>query len=110
MKSEIIISTCIHHGEVEFRKSNRNDRKDNSYYLKCIPCQNERHKKTRIKNKKDFIAYKGSCCEICNKTYEWYQYNFHHLNPSTKDFDVSKKATRKLVKIKKVLSLSSIKI
>ena len=97
MKSEKIILNCKYHGETEFRKSNRPDRKkEDSYYLKCIKCKSESARKRRIRNKKDFIDYKGGWCSICSKKYEWYQYDFHHINEGDKEFDVSRKATRKI--------------
>jgi hypothetical protein len=41
--------------------------------------------------KYNFINYKGTCCEICLKTFEVVDiYDFHHKNPLEKEFNLSR--------------------
>ena len=44
------------------------------------------------KEKIELVKYKGGCCEKCgyDKSYEALQ--FHHVNPSEKDFTISGKS------------------
>lgn len=40
--------------------------------------------------KRKAIVYKGSICEDCKQTYPAPIYQFHHLDPNTKDYDWNK--------------------
>ena len=74
----------------EFHK--RKDSKD-GHQGKCKSCarlaSNASYVKNVIPKKTKFIEYKGSCCELCG--YSKYQgaLEFHHKDPTKKDFHVS---------------------
>jgi len=71
----------------------RRDKKNSSTY--CIKCTNS-HTLERVQNlKMQMVEYKGGCCQICG--YDKYQgaLEFHHLDPSKKDFNLSKLKVRK---------------
>jgi len=73
----------------EFYK--KNDRKNGS--SSCKTCFNKYCVKRLIQKKIDAIIYKGSKCVDCGIDYPKYPYvvfDFHHTNPSEKDFDWGK--------------------
>lgn len=41
------------------------------------------------------IKYKGSACYDCGKSYHPAVYDFHHLNPSEKDFNIGRRKSLK---------------
>ena len=45
--------------------------------------------KSRSDNKSKAIAYKGGCCERCGYNKSKRALEFHHLDPSQKDFQIS---------------------
>lgn len=55
----------------------------------CKPCTNIQTINRQRKFKEKCIKYKGSCCQMCN----YKKYNgaleFHHLDPTKKDFSIS---------------------
>lgn len=57
---------------------------------RCNSCGVTAYRKRR---KKKLIEYKGGCCEICgyNKCIDALE--FHHLDPTKKDFNISKNGT-----------------
>ena len=89
------IRTCKVHGETKF-----------AYYegakrWRCLKCQSEATQRRRDKVKLIAIEYKGGKCCKCgyNKCVEALE--FHHLDPTQKDFGiVSKGYTRSWSKIK----------
>jgi hypothetical protein len=59
----------------------------------------------RWKNKKvKVIESLGNCCYDCKKTYPPEVYQFHHINPSEKDFDWGKMRQLSIAKMEKELS------
>ena len=58
-----------------------------SYCKKCfsIYCSNR-----WIQKKKDAVKYKGGICIDCKSTFDYYLYDFHHLDSNTKEFDWNK--------------------
>ena len=86
--SNTIISECIHHGLTEFSLEKRYDRSEKSYNKKCKKCTNKRRRERHNKKKKQCIEYKGNKCQICKNKYNTYQYDFHHLNPTEKKFEI----------------------
>jgi hypothetical protein len=56
----------------------------------------ERHRSTKRKA----IEYKGNQCADCKGTYHPSVYDFHHLDPTLKDFKPSDSLTRKWDKVK----------
>ena len=52
--------------------------------------QNAARKKRRQKSKAALISYKGGECEHCNVSYPYDGvYEFHHTDPTKKDFSIS---------------------
>lgn len=59
----------------------------------CKTCFNKRCQKRWIQRKVDAIKYKGSKCNYCPISLETSHYcvfDFHHLDPSQKDYDWAK--------------------
>lgn len=91
---DIIMKKCSSCKETkpldDFHK--RKDAKDGRQ-SRCKLCMksvsHESHKKVRVGNKEKFVKYLGSSCKICG--YSKYQgaLEFHHRDPSEKDFHIS---------------------
>lgn len=84
---------CNKHGLTEYSENNR-----------CRKCVVEGTKKRRDNVKIKAIKYKGGKCEKCG--YDKYNgaLEFHHLNPSEKDFSIGQSGyTRSWEKVKKEL-------
>jgi hypothetical protein len=86
------------------------DRK--SGYSYCKQCFNKYCMQRWTQAKIDAVIYKGSRCEDCSLSYpnEPYQiFDFHHLDPSVKDFDWNKmrlvSKTRRLAELDKCVLL-----
>lgn len=92
--AEIKIMQCKRHGMTEYVL-----RKDGSY--RCKKCSSESVSERRRKTKMALIEYKGGKCEICGYNKCVAALEFHHLDPSTKDFGISKDILRALDKSKK---------
>jgi hypothetical protein len=56
----------------------------------CKTCFNAYCIERWIQRKKDAIIYLGSKCNHCNNEYHYAAMQFHHTNPSQKDFDWGK--------------------
>lgn len=67
-------------------------RKSGSYYKYCKQCDSERKIKRSKELKKEAVAYKGGCCEICGYCKNYSALQFHHKNPSQKDFWISRRS------------------
>lgn len=81
---------------------NRPDRKD-GHQPYCKSCHNEYCIQRWLNVKKKAIEYKGGKCIDCDKSFEYYLYDFHHLNPKEKDVDWNKLRLRSWDKIKEEL-------
>lgn len=89
---------CKKHGITPhaFRKSSKRWR--------CKKCTVEAVQKRRVKVKKMAIDYKGGCCSKCGYNKCESALEFHHLDPSEKDFGIGSKGyTRSWEKVKKEL-------
>jgi predicted transcriptional regulator len=66
----------------------------------CKPCTNEQTTERTKRSKRLCIEYKGGKCEKCG--YDKYDgaLEFHHLDPSKKDFEISKKKAKNIDKLK----------
>jgi hypothetical protein len=51
----------------------------------------EYHVKRRKDIKKELVEYKGGCCIVCGYNKSLRSLHFHHLDPSKKDFSISRK-------------------
>lgn len=58
-------------------------------------------KNRRIRIKEEFINYKGGKCSICGYSKCYSALEFHHLNPSEKDFTIAQNSSYKNMKILK---------
>ena len=56
----------------------------------CKRCLLDKQMKRWQERKREAIKYKGSICIDCKQTFNAPIYQFHHLDPSTKDYDWSK--------------------
>lgn len=89
------------------------DKKINEFYQRrgkeggsvyCISCSNDESRERGRRFKKKCVDYKGGCCEICG--YDKYigALQFHHLDPTKKDFGLANVKSHKFdEKIKKEL-------
>lgn len=83
---ETILGYCAHHGITEFVQRGKNKRK-----LICKLCEQESVSKRRRLMKEILIKYKGGKCEKCGYDKNLNALEFHHLNPSEKEFSISSK-------------------
>ena len=65
-------------------------RKQNRLMSRCKPCFNTYCSKRWIQRREKAIADKGGVCLDCKKTFPSVAFDFHHLDPSTKDMDWNK--------------------
>lgn len=73
---------CHRHGETKFSLQ-----KDGRY--RCAACSSQRAIEHRRKMKIKAIEYKGGKCSICDYSKCNAALEFHHLDPSEKDFQIS---------------------
>ena len=91
------IRTCKTHGETEFVL-------DNAGKWRCKKCRAEAVQRKREKLKKDAVKYKGGKCQICGYDKCDGALEFHHIDPSQKDFGIASKGyTRSWEKVKEEL-------
>ena len=57
---------------------------------RCQKCSSEAVTKRRKKMKQMAVEYKGGCCSICGYDKSVWAIDFHHTDPSKKDFAFSK--------------------
>jgi ribosomal protein L37AE/L43A len=76
------LMACRVHGQTKFRR-------DSKGYFKCLRCRSEAVTRRRRKVKAILIAEAGGVCAICG--YDRYvgALQFHHRNPSLKEFELS---------------------
>jgi len=80
-------------------------KKIQSGILRCPKCNVERVSKRRQDLKKLAVEYKGGKCEICNYSKSIRALEFHHTDPSKKDFGIAAKGyTRSWEKVKEELN------
>lgn len=94
-----IVKSCLKHGETEFAVYGRLG--DRSYREVCIKCRSERVANRRAKLKELAVEYKGGSCVKCGYSKCLRALEFHHINPSEKDFSISADGnTRSFEKLK----------
>lgn len=74
---------CSTHGLTK-----HNARSDGGY--RCSKCASAAVMKRRKYIKKEAVAYKGGKCNHCHRVYPPSVFEFHHTDPSQKDFAISK--------------------
>ena len=62
-------------------------KKRNSYNCDCTTCRSYKRRQLRYNLKETAIKYKGGKCLDCNGVFPFAVFEFHHLDPSTKDKD-----------------------
>lgn len=85
----------------------------NEFYLKnkdgelkhmyCKSCCSNRTLRRQYKLKKEAVLYKGGCCALCGYDKYYGALDFHHVDPKTKEFEISKFRLLKFNQIKKEL-------
>lgn len=82
---ELKLKICKIHGETEYRQEGTKNR------FRCIKCASLAVKKRRTKLKELAVEYKGGCCEFCGYSKIIEVLEFHHKDPSEKDFGIAEK-------------------
>lgn len=82
MNKQTILKECPRHGLTGFSL-----RKDGVY--RCKKCSSDAVQKARRKLKEKLVEYKGGKCEMCGYDKCIGAMEFHHLNPSEKEFQIS---------------------
>jgi hypothetical protein len=96
---DIINGTCKIHGFTPFYSYIENVSK--AKRARCRKCNVEAVSKRRKDIKTMALDYKGGKCEICSYDKCITSLDFHHLDPSQKDFGISHKGhTRSWEKVK----------
>lgn len=82
------IRICQKHGETTFalRSNGRSGTR-----WRCLKCEAEAIQKRRDKLKRMAVAYKGGKCQCCGYNKCTDALEFHHIDPSQKDFGISSK-------------------
>lgn len=84
---------CQYHGLQNYRKSGAS--------FRCIKCMSEAVSKRRKKLKILAVEYLGGCCQLCGYNKSLTALEFHHKDPTQKDFGISESgSTRSFEKIK----------
>ena len=81
------IMFCQVHGETEFAERREGSR----IRWKCLKCETEATQKRREKIKVMAIAYKGGKCQCCGYDKCSQALEFHHVDPTQKDFGLGAK-------------------
>lgn len=97
-----IIKECKKHGVTEYVMEARG-------YARCRKCRSEAVSKRRKKVKHELVRYKGGECEACGYSTCIDALDFHHKDPTEKDFGISHKGvTLSLAKMKKEVDKCSL--
>jgi transposase len=83
-RPKAIERTCPRHGLTRYVKD-----RPHGYY-RCTRCRSERVVERRRRVKEILVAEAGGCCVICGYDRFVGALEFHHLNPTTKEFGVSR--------------------
>lgn len=76
----------------EFYNRYRKNREEKSSY--CKECHNKASAEYKLKRKIEAINYLGGKCIRCGYSESPYALEFHHLDPSKKDFNIGKRITK----------------
>jgi transposase len=74
---------CLHHGRTQFILEGRG-------YFRCTRCRQERVSEWRRRVKRRLVKEAGGACAICGYDRCVAALEFHHLDPSTKRFALSR--------------------
>lgn len=81
-----MIKECKHHGFVEFKVESQRTGK-----LRCGKCSSEKVQRRRTMLKQIAIEYMGGSCHSCGYNKCSAALEFHHKDPSQKDFGIAGK-------------------
>lgn len=96
MAREQVVRICRVHGETNFRLDNPKIMK-----YRCCKCLSEAVQRRRVKLKVLSIEYKGGKCERCGYDKCSAALEFHHTDPTQKDFGIAASGhTKSFEKIK----------
>jgi hypothetical protein len=76
---------CEKHGHTEFTYSSK-------YKIKCIKCQSVRKSLRKNRNRQELLKIHGSKCSVCSYDKCSSALQFHHIDPSEKEFEISESA------------------
>ena len=79
---------CAKHGLTEFRNEKQN--KDGYLRWRCVKCSYERQMKYQKNVKLKLVAECGGKCSICGYSKCMNAMEFHHLDRSKKEFQISR--------------------
>ena len=80
-KPRYVEKECKHHGNCKFILEKRGA-------YRCTKCRSDRVSKRRRKVKEILVEYKGGECELCGYKKCIAALEFHHRDPSQKDFGI----------------------
>jgi 5-methylcytosine-specific restriction endonuclease McrA len=78
-----MIRKCKVHGKTEYGKS------ETKPYGFCLECRREAVNRRRKLLKVKAVEYKGGCCSVCGYKQSMWALEFHHIDPTKKDFAIS---------------------
>ncbi len=78
------VMTCKVHGDTEFRNESRTRER-----YRCKKCLAEAFRARRLSAKVQAVEYLGSSCNNCGYDRCIQALEFHHLDPTQKDFQLS---------------------
>lgn len=82
---EEILKECKHHGLTKYALVGK------AKHPRCCKCRTEAVQRRRAKVKELAVEYKGGKCERCGYCKSLKALEFHHLDPSQKDFGIGHK-------------------
>jgi transposase len=92
--SREMISQCHHHGEAVFVREGRG-------YYRCRRCRVEATGRRRQALKRILVEEAGGKCVLCGYSRCYRALEFHHLDPTTKDFPLAHNGrTRSIAKLR----------
>lgn len=83
-------ANCPIHGTTRY---SFNTDRGGHYCVRCYSAQRKRERRAEIKHKA--IKYKGGSCAKCGYDADISALEFHHVDPSAKEFNISKHALGK---------------
>ena len=84
----------------EFYAKHQKTEKTQSVYSECKVCMKTRNVARMTRNKVLAVEYKGGKCEKCGYNTNIKALDFHHLDPSQKDFTISTQKNTSLDRLK----------
>jgi hypothetical protein len=82
---------CKIHGLTEYSVMTRGK----GFRKECKKCRCESIKRNKMKRKLQIVEFMGGQCSICSYKKNLAALELHHLNPQTKDFEISYYSSKK---------------